>query len=118
MKENASVGDKIMNGLGVGLKGIGKGLGDIGKTLVGGYIGNKSYVDDATGTKYIENEDGTFQVIDSKGKDLGFVAKEAVPEGLSENRNYQENFIKALRDVKKLSFKNTNGVLLNNIIWV
>ncbi len=31
-----------------------------------------------------------------------------------------ENFIplKAWRDVKKLSFRNTNGVLLNNIIWV
>ena len=69
----------MMSKVGTGAK---KGFSGLKKTLMGSK--ETSYKDEK-GNTYTENDDGTFQVTSKDGKDLGFVAEDAIPEDAVQN---------------------------------
>jgi hypothetical protein len=73
-EKNASVGDKVLSGLGRVTKGTGNLLGKAGKSIFGG---TDSYTD-ATGNVYTKNTNGTYQIKASSGEDLGYVSANAI----------------------------------------
>ena len=83
---NASLSDKFM-------KGLGKGIGGL-KNFLGGKDTTK--YEDQSGKQYIKNADGTFEVYDKLGNDLGYIAEDAVMamEGLVDKSEHQANILK------------------------
>ena len=73
-EKNASIGDKVISGLGKAVKGTGNLLGKAGKAIFGG---TDSYTD-ANGNVYTKNTDGTYQVKSSSGEDLGYVSADVI----------------------------------------
>lgn len=73
--KNGSFSDKIMGG-------IGKGAAAVGRF----FKGTKSY-EDMNGNTYKENGKGGYDVFDSEGNNLGSIAKEALPQGVVEEKN-------------------------------
>ena len=66
---NGGIGDKIMGGVGK----IGHGIASVGRS----FWGRDSYVDDK-GNKFTMNDEGSWNVEDKDGNDLGTVAKDAI----------------------------------------
>lgn len=58
-------------------KGMHGGLSELKKTFIGD---KKTQYSDKKGNTYKQNDDGTFQVTSSEGKDLGFVSEDAIPK--------------------------------------
>ena len=76
-QQNKSIGDHIIDGAGKAIKGIGKGAKAAGKFLFGG---KETTYTDKNGNTYTKNEDGTYQVRDANGTDLGSISKKALPK--------------------------------------
>ena len=74
---NAGLGDKITGGI---TKGAGY-LYHRGKDFL---VGKESYQDDK-GNTYSKNDDGSWQVTDKSGKDLGYVNKDAIDTSKMKN---------------------------------
>ena len=68
--KNGGISDKVMSG-------AGKAVNWIGNRISEGWSGKEKYQDDK-GNTYTKNDDGTFQVTDKDGKDIGAVSKDAI----------------------------------------
>ena len=58
---------------------VGKKFSKAGKAIKGAVVGKESFTD-SKGNKYVKNSDGEYDVINSSGKNIGSVSKEAIPE--------------------------------------
>ena len=89
-KENASLGDKALSMLGKGWKGLTKGA----KAGWGAVFGSTVETGvDKNGNTYTKNDDGTYQVTSADGKDLGFIAKDALPEDVEIRKDKKDGLI-------------------------
>ena len=91
VQKNKSWGDKIATGAGKLWKGTKNAAKSAGKFLFGGkYV---SY-QDSNGNTYIENNDGSWQVKDADGNDLGSVSKKAIPKDAQKIEVKSDNILK------------------------
>lgn len=76
---NASIGDKMMNGIGKGVKSMGKGIKKFFK--------GETVYEDVNGNTYKPNNNGGYDVFDSEGNNLGAISRNALPQGVVEKKN-------------------------------
>lgn len=83
-RKNASIADKVATGTKKAWSSYKKAF----KFVNGGI--NTSYKDE-NGNTYTKNDDGTYQITDDKGNDLGFISKDSLPENLTKKRSVEAN---------------------------
>lgn len=88
--KNKSIGDHIGSAFGKAWKGIKKGGKAVGKFLFGG---KETQYKDKNGNTYTENSDGTWQVKDADGKDLGSISKDAIPKDAEKTTLKTDNIL-------------------------
>lgn len=76
-KEHQTLGTKLYNTVG---KPIVKGIGTAKSFLFGK---KEEYYQDSNGNKYVSNKNGTYQVYDSSGNDIGYISDKELPQDLS-----------------------------------
>lgn len=77
MDQNASLSDKMMNGLGKGVNAVTNGV----KTVTGFLFGKTDeYYEGEDGTKFQKVKDGSYHAFDKDGNDLGQVSQEAIEQ--------------------------------------
>lgn len=91
VQKNKSIGDKIGSFFGKAWKGTKNVVKGAGKFLFGG---KETQYKDKNGNTYTENSDGTWQVKDANGKDLGSVSKKAIPSDAEKIETKTDNILK------------------------
>ena len=97
-KQHKRLGGKILDTLGKGAKWLGKQASAVGTFFAGK---NEKFLEDEKGNKYYDNKDGTYQIISADGEDLGYISKDALPEGLTENKSRVKSIFEKGFDVAK-----------------
>ena len=113
-KQHKTLGAKALSGIGTGLKKVGKDIGNLWSSAFGK---KEKYLTDANGNKYYDNKDGTYQIISATGEDLGYISKEALPEGLTEEKVKTKGsfskFVSSVKEMNKYNIKEVGKNLLN-----
>ena len=109
-EKHKTLGAKIGDGFSAAGKSISKGA----KSAWGAIAGKTdTYYEDTRGNQYRKNDDGTYQVTDKSGNDLGYIGAGALPADAKEVTKKTDGFVQKAGAAIKSGFENTKDAVVN-----